>query len=126
MSVRRAAPQQSTMSVRRAAPTTPLNAAGHGRVRPGAVLSAARRIGDATAARNGRAASSPAVVVPDGSAAAVAARRQRALERLLDPLLEANGGGGTAMDGDMSPETTAFDSLPEGAVAWKRPRNSAL
>ena len=65
---------------------TPLNKAGQGRIRPGAVLSAARCIGDAVAERNGRAAAEPGVRVPDGRAAAVAARRQRALERLLDPV----------------------------------------
>ena len=87
---------------------TPLNTAGQSRARPGSVLSAARRIGDATAARNGRATMTPAIVVPDASAAAAEARRQRALQRLIDPLLEAGGGGGE--DGDMSPETTLTPS----------------
>ena len=103
---------------------TPLNTAGQSRARPGSVLSAARRIGDATAARNGRATMTPAIVVPDATAAAVESRRQRALQRLIDPLLEAGGGGGE--DGDMSPETTAFNNLATSAQLPKHPPLSML
>jgi len=69
-------------------------------------------MGDDCARRNGRATASPVVVVPDGSAGAVEARRQHALLRLLDPLLDAAGFGGADARGDMSVETTAFDRLP--------------
>ena len=108
----------------RRAPITPLNTAGQGRARPGSVLSAARRIGDATAARNGRASVAPAIVVPDASAAAAAERHQRALARLIDPLLEAGGGGGE--DGDMAPETTAFNNLALSAQLPQHPPLSML
>jgi len=100
---------------RRRAPATPLNAGGHGAARPGPTLSAARRIGDAVGERNGRAAVTPTVVVPDPSAAAAQARRQRALQRMLDPLLDAEGGSGGAAEGDMEMETRAFDRLPRSA-----------
>ena len=112
------------MDQRRRAPITPLNTAGQGRARPGSVLSAARRIGDATAARNGRASVAPAIVVPDASAAAAAERHQRALARLIDPLLEAGGGGGE--DGDMAPETTAFNNLALSAQLPQHPPLSML
>ena len=98
---------------RNAAPVTPLNAAGYGAAaaarRPGSIKSAARLSGDDVADRNGRAVSSPAVVVPDASAAAVEARRQLALLRLVDPLLDADGGGGDDPRGVMTMETAAFD-----------------
>ena len=66
----------------------------------------------------------PAIVVPDASAAAAEARRQRALQRLIDPLLEAGGGGGE--DGDMAPETTAFNNLAASAQLPKHPPLSML
>ena len=98
---------------RRSAPVTPLNQAGQGRQRPGTVLSAARRIGDATAERNGRSTANPTIAVAPGHAAAVVARHERALQRLLDPLLEDDGSVGGGRAGNMAPETRAFDALPE-------------
>ncbi len=115
-------------SMKRRAPSTPLNAGGQSQgKRPGSVLSAARRIGDATAARNGRATLTPAIAVPDASAAAVAARRQRALRRLVDPLLDDAGfGGGGGAAGDLLPETTAFDALPESQRLPAHPPLTAM
>ena len=66
----------------------------------------------------------PAIVVPDASAAAAEARRQRALQRLIDPLLEAGGGGGEG--GDMAPETTVFNNLAPSAQLPKHPPLSML
>jgi hypothetical protein len=76
------------------------------------VLSAARTMGDAVAQRNGRLATNVAVAVPNGSAAAAAARREAALERLLNPLLDGEDAECEGGDGDMRPETTAFAELP--------------
>ena len=69
-------------------------------------------MGDAVGARNGRLLTAPSVAVPDASAAAATERRERALQRLLDPLLDAADGGGGAGEGDTSPETKAFDQMP--------------
>jgi len=90
---------------------TPLDAAGHGQ-RPPGTKSAVRLIGEATAQRNGRAQRSPSVQVPDPTACAVEARRQRALLRMIDPLLDAEGGSAVDASGDMAMETAAFDLLP--------------
>ena len=128
----RGASRRTARRTRLAAPSTPLNAAGYGlgpahRPRkPGTTVSAARLMGVETAARNGRAVASPAVVVPDGSAAAVEARRQHALLRLLDPLLDATGFGGSDARGDMSVETTAFDHLPQSEQLPPHPPLTAM
>jgi len=83
-------------------------------------------MGEAMAARNGRATATPVVVVPDASAAAVEARRQHALLRLLDPLLDAAGFGGADARGDMSVETTAFDRLPQSEQLPPHPPLTAM
>lgn len=90
---------------------TSLDAAGHGQ-RPPGTESACRLIAIATAGRNGRAQRSPSVQVPDPAACAVEARRQRALLRMIDPLLDAEGGSAVDASGDMAMETAAFDHLP--------------
>jgi len=124
----REASRRTARRTRLAAPSTPLNAAGYGALarQPGSTVSAARLMARATAARNGRATATPVVVVPDASAAAVEARRQHALLRLLDPLLDAAGFGGADARGDMSVETTAFDRLPQSEQLPPHPPLTAM